>query len=282
MHTRAACLIVILASLSLPSAAAAQGARDLSAAPVITAENEDWYLSASPIALGGAVYYPSGPVMHFIRTEMIPAGMFERIQIYRRTTQEPGSVIYVPLPGGLMRPYERRRSGDLAGTVGSSVPAFPVVLPAEEANTTTSGAPAFAAPAVPRAVGTSGYVYGAFDRAIGTAVATPIAPARAAEENVAPVPVGTAGTALPMAPSRALPTRVETVQRPIGLNSVFVQFQNVRWFAAGPAVEFDATRFTKIGEHRGFAVYQEPGRPDTIFVSHVAGTPDLVIPYKVR
>jgi hypothetical protein len=85
-----------------------------------------------------------------------------------------------------------------------------------------------------------------------------------------------------MAPARALPTRIETVQRPVGLNGVFLQFENTRWFAAGPAVEFSAGRFTLAGEHRGFPVYRDAARPDLIFVAHVAGTPELVIPYKSR
>jgi hypothetical protein len=279
--------MLLAISLCAVSTVAAQGGLDLSPVPTVTAEAEDWYLSGVPIALGGAVYYPSGPVTHFARNEMIPAGMFERVQIYRRTTQEPGSMIYVPLPGGLVRPYERRRSGDLAGTVGSTAPAFRVVLPAEEALTTTSGAPAFAGPAVPRAVGTSGYVYGALDRARGSATVTAAAPAVAPAETVVPVPVGTRGNGQStatrlMAPGRPLPTRFETVQRPTGLNAAFVEFRDTKWFTAGAALEFAADRFTQIGEHRGFAVYQEAGRPDVIFLSPVAGTPALVIPYKAR
>ena len=47
---------------------------------------------------------------------MVRSGTYGNVPIYVRTTQEPGSIIYVPLAGGLMRPYERPRSGDLAGT----------------------------------------------------------------------------------------------------------------------------------------------------------------------
>jgi hypothetical protein len=36
------------------------------------------------------------------------------------------SLIYVPIGGNLMRPYERRRSGELAGTTGSRTPSWPV------------------------------------------------------------------------------------------------------------------------------------------------------------
>ena len=82
--------------------------------------------------------------------------------------------------------------------------------------------------------------------------------------------------------NRPVRTRIETAQRPVGLNNVFVEFQNTRWFAAGPAVEFSSSRFTRIGEHRGFAVYQEPGRTGTIYLSLLDGAPGLLAPYKTR
>ena len=239
--------------------------------PAVTAENEPWYLSGGPISFNGNVYYPAGAVTHFDRNAMVRTGIFDRTPIYIRPTQEPGSVIYVPLPGGLMRPYERRRSGDLAGTSGSSAPSFRVVLPSEEASQTVG----LQAPSPPTGVpvGTAGMV-----RVISEPPPTPAPVAPAAQPL--PVPVGTTGV-LPLfaAPAR---TRVQTVQRPVGLNDVYLQYQDARWFAAGPAVEFAADRFTRIGEHRGFAVYQEKGRPDTIYVSLLAGSPGLVTPYQRR
>src|SRR5215210_5664131 len=101
--------------------------------PTVTAENEAWYLSGGAVSFGGGVYYPAGAVIHFVRNEMVRTGFLGNTPVYARTTQEPGSIIYVPLAGGLMRPYERRRSGELAGTSGSSAPSFVVVLPAAEA-----------------------------------------------------------------------------------------------------------------------------------------------------
>lgn len=284
MNTRAAALFFAsVVTICSAQSAFAQGTYDPPPPPTATAESEDWYISGQPIALGGAVYYASGPISHFIRNEMVASGMFERVPVYRRTTQEPGSIVYIPLAGGLVRPYERRRSGDLAGTVGSTVPGFPVILPAEQASVSTSSAPT-APPAVPRAVGTSGFSYNALDRAFGTPLSPPEPVAPVSPE---PIPVGMTGAnqpeaALLAAPTRPRPTRVETVQRPVGLNNVFLQFQNARWFAAGPAVEFSSDTFTRIGEHRGFPVYQRPGRSDLIFVSHIEGTPDLVVPYQSR
>ena len=77
-------------------------------------------------------------------------------------------------------------------------------------------------------------------------------------------------------------TRVQTVQRPVGVNAVFIQFQGARWYAVGPAVEFSADRFTRIGEHRGFTVYEEKGKPGTIYLSMLNGGAGLIAPYKTR
>jgi hypothetical protein len=254
-------------TLVLGHGVAAQVSLQTTPPPTITAENEAWYLNGEPVTFGGTVYYPAGPITHFQRNEMVRSGAVGSVPIYVRTTQEVGSVIYVPLAGGLMKPYERRRSGDLAGTVGSTAPSFRVVLPSEEVPQAYVGAPVVAS--VPMPVGTTGYV----------PAATP-APAPAAPAGV-PEAVGTAGVvdATAAAPVR---TRIQTAQRPVGLNTVFVDFQDVRWFAAGPAVAFTPGRFTRIGEHRGFAVYQENAQPGTIYLSLLDGAPGLVAPYKRR
>jgi hypothetical protein len=207
-------------------------------------------------------------------------GVFDLIPVYRRTTQEPGSIVYVPLTGGLVRPYERRRSGELAGTSGSSVSSFPVVLPAEQASQTTTGAPFFPAltAALPRPVGTTGFLYGTADqepRPVGGA------------ETTVPLAVGTAGVTgsaglLPISAVRPGPARIETVQRPVGLNTVFLEFRALRWYSAGPAVELVREEFNRIGEYHGFPVYEHNARKDMIYVSLVPGEAMLVVPYKLR
>ncbi|MGH8637665.1 MAG: hypothetical protein ACREUZ_11090, partial [Burkholderiales bacterium] len=186
---------------------------------------------------------------------------------YVRTTQEPGSVIYVPLPCGLMRPYERRRTGDLAGTVGSSAPGFPVALRPVEPVAGIVQAPRDVLADQP--VGTSGFIMS------GSTAATAAA---------APALVGTSGTsAATLPPAPAVPVGpLETARRPVGINRVFLQYDNARWFAAGPAVEFSQERFTRIGEYRGFPVYAEGGRTDTIYVPLLEGGPGLLTPYTMR
>src|SRR5437762_532000 len=97
--------------------------------PTVTAENESWYVTNEPVLFAGNTYYPAGPSIHFLANEMVLSGLFRGVPLYTRTTIEPYSVVFLPVGGGLMRPYERRRSGDLAGTTGSSVPSLPVEIP---------------------------------------------------------------------------------------------------------------------------------------------------------
>jgi hypothetical protein len=166
-----------------------------------------------------------------------------------------------------MKPYERRRTGDLAGTVGSTAPSFPIVLTAEATSQAVAGdlQPALSAP-LPIPVGTAGD-------------AAPAAPP--AGPAAAPAPTGTSGV-MSHSPVRAVPTWMRTAKQPVGLNGVFVDFQDVRWFAGGPTVAYTPARFTRIGEHRGFDVYQEGGRPDTIYLSLLDGAPELLTPYTRR
>jgi hypothetical protein len=230
--------------------------------PAVTAENESWYQGGGPISYAGNLYYPAGAITHFLRNEMKRTGTYGNVPIYIRTTQEPGSIVYVPLPGGLMKPYERRRSGDLAGTVGSTAPSFVISLPAAETNPSILQAPA---PPTGVPVGSTGFI--------------PTEPSPAPEgesrTEALPSPVGTVGPLLTR-------TRIQTVQRPVGLNAVFVEFQGARWFSAGSAVEYSADRFTPIGEHRGFTVYQQKEQPGVIYMALLPGTPGLVAPYRHR
>lgn len=234
--------------------------------PVVTAENQSWYLSGEPIAFGGGIYYPAGPITHFVRNEMVPAGAFDNVTIYIRTTIERGSIIYVPLAGGVVRPYERRRTGDLAGTSGSTPPSFPVVLPSDPRAQVEDVAAAVPGDILARVVSMS-------------------SPNGAAQPASAALPppeaIGTTGTLL-AAPTRPVATRIETAQRPVGLNNVFVQFENTRWFAGGNAVELVPGKFTHTGDYRGFPVYRQQSRPDTIYIALIAGAPGLLSPYTSR
>jgi len=255
---------VAVFTLALSSTASAQSSLQSTPAPTVTAENESWYLGGGPLAYGGSIYYPAGAAIHFVRDEMVATGTFGRIPVYVRTTQEPGSIIYVPLSGGLMRPYERRRTGDLAGTTGSSAPSFVVPLPSEAA-----------APTPPAETPPTGVATGMTGSPAGSPAIQPVS-------SLPPSAPPTAGTSGRVAQTPTARTRVQTVQRPVGINAVFIQFQGARWYAAGPAVELSADRFTRIGEHRGFTVYEEKGKAGTIYLSLLNGGAGLITPYKTR
>jgi hypothetical protein len=225
--------------------------------PQVTADDEAWYLSREPLFLDGQVYYPTGPVMHFHTGEMVRTGWVGGVPIYIRTTHEPRSLIYIPLTGGLVRPYERRRDGDLAGTVGSTAPSFPVVLPsAERLDPDPRRAPS---PPTTHPASALGVVRGEAGRP-GFAGTTGLAPA---VPPVAPAPL-------------------QSARLPEGLNAVFVDYDGRRWFAAGHVVGFDAVRFHEIGGYQGFTVFAERGHPGVIYVPVVDGPPGLVTPYRLR
>ena len=56
-----------------------------------------------------------------------------------------------------------------------------------------------------------------------------------------------------------------SASRPQGLNGIFINYSDRRWFNSGEAVPFDAT-FKRIGTYGTLPVYSRPESPDTIFV----------------
>lgn len=223
----------------------------------MTAENEPWFHAAAPIMHAGNWYYPTGALTSFNGNEMIRSGHFQGVPLYSRKTIEPFSVVFVPLAGGWMQPYERRRAGELADTAGSGAPSFPVVRPSEQAGmefpVQAAAPPSYAGEAPDRIALAE----------VGTAVATPA--------------VGTTGVdPAPMVGP------LTTARRPEGLNGVYVEFGRRRYFADGPAVPFDAQVFTRIGEYHGFPVYRHRGQETTVYIPSLAGERTVVAPYRVR
>ncbi len=93
--------------------------------PIVTAENDSWYRRGEPVIFEGEFYYPAGPDVFFNGNVMFRSGHYNGVPLYADATIEPYSVVLVPVGRNLMRPYERLRSGDLAGTTGSRAPSFP-------------------------------------------------------------------------------------------------------------------------------------------------------------
>src|SRR5262249_35098962 len=114
-------------------------------APIVTANNESWYLNRESVQFAGDLYYPAGATVFFNGNQMVRSGNYNGVPLYTDTTLEPFSIVYVPLEHGLMQPYERVRQGSLAGTTASRPPSFPVAA----TPTTTSLPEAAAAPTAP-------------------------------------------------------------------------------------------------------------------------------------
>jgi hypothetical protein len=251
--------------LLLPALATAQATYQTTRPPTVAADNEPWYVAGEGIIFAGNWSYPAGAQVFFNRYEMVRSGFYRGIPLYTRTTIEPFSLVFVPLSGGLMQPYERRRSGELAGTTGSSAPSFPGVNPNQaSASADTTSFPQAAGPPTGVATGM-----------MGTAV---LPDSGAPLPRAAEAPAPTSGTA-----AAPVGGRMRSAAKPEGLNGVFVTFDGRRWFSSGPAIERDAARLVRVGEYRGFPVYADRDKPrGTIYLAVAAGADALVAPYALR
>jgi hypothetical protein len=199
--------------------------------PIVSAENETWFQAGDPLAFAGGLYDPAGAAMHFLPNEMVPSGFYRGIPLYTRTTIEPYSRVFVPITGGMVQPYERRRMGELVRSQGRFV------------------MPQAAAPPV---VGTAVIADESFAPLPPTAT-----PAEAAAE-----PAATSGRVPPARAPRP---------RPGSANGIYVEFGNARWFAVGSPIPTDAARLTRIGDIDGFAVYAPQPGASTIYVQIAQG-----------
>lgn len=246
MHTPA-CLAVA-AVLLMPSSLSAQMTWQPTPRPVVTAENERWFQAGEPITYAGHFYYPAGAQVFFNGYEMVRTGDYRGIPLYAKTTIEPYSIVFVPLAGGLMQPYERRREGDLAGTAGSTAPSFPIDrTPTPEA------------------------AMGAAPPSVETWAPTDVTPPL-------PLPEPTTGHVVPrpVSPGAAAPVP----RRPTATDSIFIQFRNQRWFASGSGIEFDPAHFSRVGEYGGLPVFVREGENlKSIYVPVTRATPGVLARY---
>lgn len=238
----------VLCATALGTATTAQVHLYPTPPPIVTAENERWYLSGDPVMFAGNLYYLGGPTIHFIANEMVRSGSYQGIPLYTRTTIEPYSVVFVPIDGGRMQPYERRRTRELVGTSGSTISALPAEIPMF----VDWAAPWIQAPAPPvigsRPVDESSVHPEWLERREPSQ-----APSARADES-GPGRVASS-------PPRPLPVR------PGAANAMFVEFNNDRWFINGPPVLLDTRMLRRIGQSHGFPVYTARNtRNSTIYV----------------
>jgi hypothetical protein len=242
---------VLTTAVLLPTVGTAQVLVLPNSYPHVTAASAPWLLRGDPIFHAGSFYYPTGPTVFFDGNVMMRTDIFQGVAIYEDATQVPFSVVYVPIGGNVVRPYERRREGELAGTVGSRTPSFPIQQAGE--------APAAGAP-----LGTTGSLTPPVDHVIPEGVR----------------PIGTTGvitTAIPpAAPTR--PVRRANTPR---ILQVWVPFDGARWYSAGSALSYSPDRFVQVGSYKGFPVYRDRnGSREEIYIPSVTGGP--VAPYKKK
>ncbi len=251
--------LLVLLGVAAASPALAQIAMQATPQPTVTAENELWYVINEPVIFAGNSYYAGGPSIHFLPNEMVLSGFFRGIPLYTRTTIEPYSIVFVPLAGGLMRPYERRRSGDLVGTTGSSVPSLRVEIPTAFSPSTRIQA------AGPPFVETQGIV----TESPSTEMLQTSATTGAADERA-----GTASTS-PSIGTEGLATAARRLKRvgPPPANNIYVEFNNQRWYSRKPPASLDAGTLRRVGEWHGFPVYTSPSTgPATIYIPVAQGS----------
>jgi hypothetical protein len=212
--------------------------------PAVSADSEPWYRAGEPVAYAGDLYYPAGPQVHFNANEMVRSGYYGNVPIYTRTTIEPYTVIFIPLAGGLMQPYERRPdSPRSSGFTMAQAPAPPGFGPALLLESTP---PAAEAPApdetssVSEPVGTSG-------RVAATSVPAPL-----------------------------------VYRRQDSPNGIFVEFEGSRWFSSGRPAPLSAFRVVRIGGYHGFPVYAERASDASTIYIPIAQGVDIVASYSKR
>ena len=249
-------LLAFVLALGVSAAGSAQVISQPTPAPLVTADNEVWYLNGDPLTYAGNTYYPGGAQISFNANEMVRSGAYFGVPLYVRTTDEPFSVVYVPLARGFMRPYMRLRAGDMAGTVGTAPPSGAAAA-YSPAGTTVSPAQAAGPPTL---------VAGAPSDATGQprAPIPAVAPGAAGTASFGAPPASGPGRAVATSgqPTSEVPSHTRIGPRPEGLNAVYVTFRDRRWFSEESAVELDTTRMVRVGDHFGFPVYADRDAPE--------------------
>jgi hypothetical protein len=265
---RAAVLLSCSAVIAMSSAASttAQVYRFSTPVPAVTAAGAEWQIDGEPIFYAGAFYYPTGPTVYLDSSVMVRTASYRGVPLYEDTTKQPYSVVYVPIGGAVMRPYERRRDGVFTGTLGSTVPSFPTETDAELS--TASANPEVTTPPVS---GIEPSVEPETELAVGTAGTLP--PRRAAERE-APAPAATQSN---VAPARR--NFVQSFPSPTENLGIWIAYGGARWFRTGSAITFDERRFVQVGDYFGFPVYRDKNGPDnTIYIPAVHG--GALTPYR--
>jgi hypothetical protein len=212
-------------------------------APLVTALNASWYQRAEPIFYAGDYYFRAGPRVFFNGDVMVPIGNYDGVPLYTDTTVEPYSLVLVPVGGGLMQPFERRRARGFAGTTGSHTPEFPVQSEGEA-------------------------MVGERVLMLGPPAVSVFRPVDTSEADRARY-----------AETLRLPGRIETIRQPQDNQGVWFDYDSRRWRSAGRALAYSDSRFVQVGRSHEFPVYRERDTADTdrIFIPTSEG---FVAPFR--
>jgi len=223
--------LLLACSLGVPALAPAQVVKRPERAPARVAGQEAWYLAGEPLLYRGELYYPAGAQIFFDPNVMVFAGEYRGIPLYVDPTVETNSIVYLPIGSGLLQPYERPRTRDLAGTSGSRTPSFPPGTPSPIGEETVAVGTAGAAPAPPVGEPT---LAGAARRAAAPSTVVTIAPAGSSRGR-----------------------------------GIWIDWNGQSWRAAGSAVRV-GPQFVPIGTFNGRTVYRGTGN-DTIWIETAQG-----------
>jgi len=240
-----------------------------SPSPLVTAEHETWYMAGDPISFNGALYYPAGAPEAFNAVQMVRSGSYRGIPLYTDTTLQPYSIVFVPIAGNRVQPYELPRTGALAASVGSRTPSFPIETAAE--------ALAAGQGNVPQAAGPPTY-------APGYEVAT--AP-EAASVAQAPAAIGTAGRTPPAPvyvprPANSIVTTTNQpdgqARAPKGVSGAWLDYDGRHWVAIGKGV-YVTPDLHRVGTYHKFPVYARGDDRSTIYIP---SAPGVVVPFQSK
>lgn len=259
-------VLSLLGVVVLASTAHAQVYSLPHSSPRVTAARASWQIQRKPLFHAGHVYYATGPTEFFDGRVMVRTGTYEGVPLYENATIEPHSVVYVPIGGNLVRPYERKRDRDLVGTVGSRVPSFPIQ----------------------RDIELKSYDFWLYDPAVTEAE---VADDSRGAQWYWPTPVDRSAVSSnqPLAPlsgqtrtvSSPTPPPAQGKPRETTNAGAYILFKGARYFTSGRAVTHDIQRFARIGDVGSAAVYSESGgADDTVFIEVVPGGP--LAPYTKR
>jgi len=246
----------------IPSAASAQIIWQPAPPPALTAENTSWFIAREPVVWNGALYYPAGTPRALNRYQMVRSGSYRGISLYTDPMLEPNSTVFVPLAGERVQPYERPGAGMLAGTQGRPSPAPTDIDALGNGGVAPGpGVPAMAPPYDPATVAVPVVVVTAPPALVDTAPSAP------------PVPVGTSGRSAALTAARTVsaPRTVTTVVPPTGANTIWIEYDGRKWYAAKRSIAYDASLLNEVGTYHGWTVYSPKDDPSIIYIPSMPG-----------